>query len=181
MAAAVLGLGVFAVLFEALFLDQCLLSLDNRMFPPYRVHWPEDGEARSMNVLTSDINGFVMPEALVQLERWKDGELPLWNDRQNVGQPLLADMGYVGLYPTALLFLLMDPLRAFAWSMAVHVFAIGMGAFFLFRRWGQAPSSALLGAVVLAFCAFISNHVHIPNFVRVAGLACPGSGWPRIV
>ena len=168
LALVVLAGCTLAFLFEGLFLERSLLGIDNRLFPPFTVHRSADEPPPGpMNFLSSDINGFILPETIAQWSRWEEGEVPLWNPYQNLGQPLLADMGYAPFYPAVLLGLWFEPMRAYAVSMALHLFLLGWGAWRLFRSRELAAPAALLGALTLAFGGFATVHLHLPNFVRV--------------
>jgi hypothetical protein len=158
---------VALLLFEPLFLDRSLLSFDNRLWPPFCFHPLEAGSA-AMNFLTSDINGWIMPETLLQVERLRAGEVPLWNPHGLLGQPLLANLGFAPFYPTSLLYLWLDPIRAYAVSMAVHLIFLGLGMQLFLRKRGLHPLAGLLGAVVATIGGFLAVHLHLPHFIRTA-------------
>ncbi|MEW6742721.1 MAG: YfhO family protein [Planctomycetota bacterium] len=162
----VVPLGVVALLFEPLFLDRSLLSFDNRIYAPFCANAPAGGLSRPMNLVTSDINGWILPETMVQLERLRRGEVPLWNPFMNLGQPLLANLGFPPFYPAVVLYLVLDPLRAYAVSMAIHLVLLGWSMQLFLRRRGLAAGPAWLGAVVAAFSGFALVHLHLPHFVR---------------
>lgn len=157
-----------AVLFESLFLDASLMSFDNRIFPPFCYHFSEGDLPRVMNTASCDINAWLMPETLLHIDRMKTLDAPLWNECEHFGQPLLAMLGFTPFYPSSPLYLLLGPLRGFAVSMGVHLLILGLGMFFFLLRNKLAPSGALLGAMTLSLCAFITVHLHIPIFVQAA-------------
>lgn len=163
-----LPLVAVVVLFEPLFLSRSLLSFDNRMQPPFRFHLSAHEPAEAMNLVTSDINGWILPETLVQVERLKQGQAPLWNPGMILGQPLLANQGFVPYYPTTLLYLGLAPLRAYAISVALHLVLLSAGAYRWLRRERASRAAALVGAIALAYCAFLSTRLHLPHFLRVA-------------
>lgn len=70
LAGSALSLLAVAALFEPLFLDASVLSIDNRLLPPLTYHLTDTELSRPMNVLTTDVNGFFVPQALVSLETW---------------------------------------------------------------------------------------------------------------
>ncbi|MHC4943468.1 MAG: YfhO family protein [Planctomycetota bacterium] len=156
------------VLFEPLFLDASLMSLDNRLVPPFCYHLTDEHLPKVMNIASCDINIWLMPETLLQLERIREGEFPLWNECEHLGQPLMAMLGFSAFYPSTLLYLVFGPYRGYAVSMALHLLLIGLGmwCFLLSRKLKR--SAALVGAVSLSLCAFITVHIHIPQFVQVA-------------
>ncbi|MFH0945616.1 MAG: YfhO family protein [Planctomycetota bacterium] len=156
------------VLFESLFLDASLMSFDYRITPPFSYLMGEDDLPRVMNMASGDINAWIMPETLLQVERIKRGELPLWNDREHSGQPLMATLGFTPLYPPNLLYFCMNPVRAYAVSMALHVLILGLGMWLFLRHIPLASSAALMGGVSISLCAFITVHLHNPVFVQTA-------------
>ncbi len=168
----VLVAAIAVLLFEPLFQGAAPLSFDNRIFPPFVVHTPDDGFRGEMNFATSDINGFVMPEAISSLERLKRGELPHWNPYLMAGQPLLADLGFPVFYPTTLLFLVLPLFLAQSWSLALHLLFLGLGTSWLLRRHGRGTQAALCGALVAMLCSFVVFRLHIPHFVRTVAW-CP--------
>ena len=74
-------LTIVVVLFEPLFLDRSLLSFDNRLVAPFCVRTPAGVPAQPMNLVTSDLNGWILPETYLIRERLRAAELPLWNER----------------------------------------------------------------------------------------------------
>ncbi|MBU0756284.1 MAG: hypothetical protein KJ645_14175, partial [Planctomycetes bacterium] len=159
---------IAAVLFESLFLDKTLLSVDNRIFSPFFFHVKTGEPPRPMNIDSTDINGFIMPEALVSCSRWEAGELPLWNDRKVLGQPLHANMGFVSFYPTAPLYGLIDPLRAYSVALALHLLLLGLGTFCFFTGAGKPFASAFFGGTVVTFCGFLSVRYHLGCIIQTA-------------
>lgn len=156
------------VLFERLFTDASLLGMDNRIISPFLYHLPENEPPRMMNTGAKDINGFIMPETLMSLERWKAGEIPLWNPNEIMGQPLHASMGFVSFYPTSFLYFVMDPLRAYAVALALHLVFLGLGAYLLFKHDGLSATPALFGGVLAMFCGFVTARFHMACIIWVA-------------
>ncbi len=166
LAASVLvALAVLFVLWEALFCDALLLSFDNRLVPPFRVHVEAGEPARPMNMVTGDVNAYYAPETMISVTRLRAGEVPLWNEHQLMGQPQLASMGFAVFYPTCPLFLILDPLRAYAVSVALHLVLLGVGVWWLCRSHNLSFAAALLGALGAMFSAFSVLHVHLPGFL----------------
>ncbi len=156
---------IVAALFEPLFLDASLLSVDNRIVPPLRYHASVDEPRRAMNVVTTDINAFILPGTLDSLEQLRDGRVPLWNECQLLGQPQLASMGFATFYPTTALYAVFAPLRTLAITVALHLLLLGFGAFRLFTGKGLPWPAAMLGAVTMLFSGFVALHIHLPCFV----------------
>lgn len=157
-----------ALLFEALFLDASILGLDNRIAPPFTHHLEGEAGARPMNVVSMDLNSWITPELLLQRERFQRGEIPLWNERESFGQPLLAQLGFSPFSLAGLFHLVFGPLRAMAVSVAFHLVLLGVGFWMFFRRQGLDASAACLGASAVAFGGFMAVRVHQPSMIHVA-------------
>jgi hypothetical protein len=156
------------VLHEPLFLNASLLSVDNRIFSPFIINAPRNEPPRSMNIDSIDFNAFIMPEAIVSSRRWKAGEAPLWNDCEALGLPLHAGMGFVSFYPTAVLYVLMDPLRAYTWALALHLVLLGIGTYLFFKKKGMPAVPSIFGSVLVVFCGFLSVRFHLACFIQAA-------------
>ncbi|MFO0984373.1 MAG: YfhO family protein [Planctomycetota bacterium] len=159
---------VGAMLFEPLFLDASLLSLDNRFLSPWIVHAPRDSQPRPMNFVTSDINGWIIPETSVMLAQLRRGELPLWNPHVYLGQPLLANLAYPLIYITLPIMLWFGEVRGFAVSIALHLVLLGTGTLLFLSRRGHGALAATFGAIAAMCCGFIGVHVHVPHFIYTA-------------
>ncbi len=81
-------------------------------------------------------------------ERLAMGEFPLWNPRLLGGIPFIeAIAAGDSIYPTSLLYLLMEPYRALGWKLVLHVLA---GGFFMYgwaRALGAPRGAATVGGI----------------------------------
>ena len=81
-------------------------------------------------------------------ERLSAGDFPLWAPRLLGGVPTLESISVAdGVYPTSLLYFVMDSYRAVGWRMVLHVLA---GGFFMYgwaRRLGLGRAAATLGGL----------------------------------
>lgn len=94
------------------------------------------------------------------------GDLPLWNPYIFAGMPLLGDAQYSSLYPSMLLNLVFPLHRALAVDLALHTFMLAAFMYLFLRRLAFSATSALLGAVVLAFSGFVAVRVHHVSLIR---------------
>ncbi|MFO0981815.1 MAG: hypothetical protein U1E76_08755 [Planctomycetota bacterium] len=157
------------VLFEPVFLSVSLLAFDNRQLAPWVIDAPPAAAApRPMNFVTSDINGWIMPDAALALAQIRSGEAPIWNPHQYLGQPLLANLAFAVFYVTLPIALWLGPVRGYAVALLLHLIVFGAGSFrFLLRR-GLRPKCAAFGAIAAMFSGFVGAHVHLPMYVHVS-------------
>ena len=168
IAFAALSVAVVATLFEPLFLDQVVLGVDTRVFPPFS-HHAQDAKAlapRAMNFMSLDLSAWLLPERLAQLRAFAEGRVPLWNAGEGMGQPLLATLGDAPFYPARVLDLVLPPARAIAVSLALHLCLLGFGTWLVMRRAGLHPAAALFGAVVMALSGYATCHFQAPLILR---------------
>ncbi len=105
------------------------------------------------------------------------GEIPLWNPRELMGTPFLANGQSAVLYPPNWLFALMEPAVAFGWSAWLHFLLGGLFTYWLLRELGAGTVGALAAAVAFMFSGFMVGMCELPTFICVAvwlpaGLAC---------
>lgn len=162
--AAQLLLAVLALLpfHRALFGPDCLLSFDTRLHPPMVVNATPDLATRPANFVTSDLNGWILPETVAALAQLRAGEIPLWNPDSLCGQPLLANLAFPAFYPPNWLFLVLDPLRAVGWFVALHLALAGILAYRFLRGHDLLASAALFGAAAVEFAPFLTTRAHLP-------------------
>ena len=99
-----------------------------------------------------DVHNYWLPltEAFVRAVLTEGGR-PVWNPYLAFGQPMVADPSVQAFYPPTWLNLVMLPGRYYSLFVASHVWAAGMGACLLLRRWGAGLLAAFLGGA--AWCA----------------------------
>ena len=124
---------------------------------------------RMANSEMSDITLQIVPWAHQAREQWKSLRVPLWNEREGAGYPLLANGQSA---PFSLLRLITLPLslgNAFT-AEAAFKLLIALTFTYLFcrrRKWGELPSA--IGALSFAFCTFLHVWLHFP-LVTVAAM-----------
>jgi hypothetical protein len=109
--------------------------------------------ARVGNGLLSDVAYAVNPWRLLAREEWAAGRLPLWNDRQLLGTPLLANLQSAVFSPWSWLLYLAAPgagLAALTWLKLVLA---GLGMALFTRRLGLHGGAVALAAVSFMLCA----------------------------
>ncbi|CAN5675032.1 hypothetical protein BH10CHL1_BH10CHL1_27250 [soil metagenome] len=126
--AAVLALFVLALYYRLLFTNRVLASGDILLyFYPYRDY------ASAM---------------------LRAGQLPLWNPYSFLGVPFLANPQAAVLYPLHWPLSWLSVTKQVYWSAALHTWLLGLGAYFLLRRWGTSAWAGLIGGLVLAGSGF---------------------------
>ncbi len=174
-AAPLLLYAVAAAVFywPALFGGQVLVPLDNLWtMPP----WTGPPGAVPHNLLISDMILQNYPWKVVLQQALARRELPLWNPYEMAGLPYLGT-GQTGvLYPFIGLFLLLGPLRAYAWFCALHQFLAGSLTYLFLRRLGLGRFGATVGGLVFAFSFFLTVS-YIWPMVLGAAVWLPLSLW----
>ncbi len=126
--AALLALFVLALYYRLLFTNRVLASGDILLyFYPYRDY------ASAM---------------------LRAGQLPLWNPYSFLGVPFLANPQAAVLYPLHWPLSWLSVTKQVYWSAALHTWLLGLGAYFLLRRWHLSAWAALIGSLVLAGSGF---------------------------
>jgi hypothetical protein len=95
-----------------------------------------------------DIYAYWYPHIEVFVRAVSEGAWPLWNAYVGFGGPLLADASVQIAYPLTWLNLIMFPAAYYKLFVLLHVWAAGVGLYFLGRGWGWNQVSAFLAATV---------------------------------
>jgi hypothetical protein len=112
------------------------------------------------------------------------GEIPLWNPLNYCGLPFLAQWNTMVLYPPNWLTLLL-PL---SWSVSLlcvlHLYAGGLGMYFLAASWTRNFHAAAFAGVAYAFNGLMQNCLMWPNNIAALGclpwvLLTVSSGWRK--
>jgi hypothetical protein len=83
------------------------------------------------------------------------GNLPLWNPHVFCGVPFAGSFRSAMFYPPNLIFLALPLGPAINWSIALHVWGLGMFMYFWARRRGlTAPGAGLAGAIAMLGAPF---------------------------
>jgi len=134
-----------------------------------------------------DFGLFGHPLAHYLKESFWRGEIPLWNPLNNCGLPFMAQWNTMVWYPPSLIYVLL-PLP---WSLGVfcllHLYAGGLGMFFLARRWTQSNFAAAFAGIVFAgnglalHCLMWPNNsaalAWMPWILLLVERACTRGGW----
>jgi len=78
----------------------------------------------------------------------RSGHLPLWNPYNGSGERWLANPQTGVFYPPTWVFLAVPFARAYLLFLAIHLMALAVGSYALFRRW-VSTQSALIGSVLV--------------------------------
>ncbi|MDQ3248928.1 MAG: YfhO family protein, partial [Chloroflexota bacterium] len=84
----------------------------------------------------------------------RNGQIPLWNPYIFLGVPFLANPQAAVLYPLHWPLSWLTVTKQIYWSAALHTWLLGMGGYFLLRRWGQSAWAGLMGGLILAGSGF---------------------------
>lgn len=131
-----------------------------------------------------DFDVFGYPLAHYHRESFWRGEIPLWNPHNNCGLPFLAQWNSLVLYPPSLFYVLF-PL---SWSLGVfcvlHLYAGGLGMYFLARHWTRHNAAAAVAGVAYAFSGLTQTALMWPNNSAALGclpwiLLLTEFGWQR--
>ncbi|MCU1348183.1 MAG: hypothetical protein JWO56_1213, partial [Acidobacteria bacterium] len=134
--------------------------------PPWSHH---QIRPKMSNSEMSDITLQIVPWAHQAREQWKSLRVPLWNEREGSGYPLLGNGQSA---PFSFLRILTLPLNlgnAFTAEAALKLL-IALTFTYLFcrrRRWGELPSA--IGALSFGFSTFLHVWLHFP-LVTVASM-----------
>ena len=101
-----------------------------------------------------DLHLHFFPQKLRFVELVRAGEFPLWDPFLHGGQPFLADLNNMALYPANLIYLLLPPVFAFNFDIIFHVLLSAAAAYWLARSLGISPLSSLAAGAVFAFCGY---------------------------
>jgi hypothetical protein len=104
-----------------------------------------------------DVFAYFYPYRDFVSEALRHGRLPLWNPYLFMGAPLLANSQAAVLYPLHWPFIWLSAPKQIAWSIVLHIWLAGAGAYLFARRAIQLRWPAALGAAtIFAFGGFLS-------------------------
>lgn len=90
------------------------------------------------------------------------GQIPLWNDMNACGMPLIGDLMAFMYSPFTLLFSICNT-HTYSLVLCFYVFAAGLGTLLLARRLGFSPLPATFAALVYAFNPLLTKYAELPN------------------
>jgi hypothetical protein len=112
-----------------------------------------------------DIGAYFHPLWSAAARQMRLGSFPSWELGGWSGQPLLGDPQIGVLYPPNWLWLLLRPLRAFAWLQLFHAGLGAAGMWALARARGRSRAAAALAALSLGLGAFVVLETRHAMFV----------------
>ncbi len=111
-----------------------------------------------------DLASFYYPTYSYIARQLQGGNLPLWNPHVFSGMPLAADVQAGLFYPLnwPVFFLSLD-YGTLEWLLIAHYWLASVFTYLFFRDIGLRRLGSLAGAVVFAFCGFMTAHLgHMP-------------------
>jgi hypothetical protein len=114
----------------------------------------------------TDITNYFEPLCKFVAERYRAGQIPLWNPYLYCGMPQCAVLSPSMFYPGTLLFVPFSFSQALAIYLIVHQLLATLGMFLLVRslRWGTLP--ALIAALGFGLCGYMYSGYQ--NFTLMA-------------
>lgn len=112
-------------------------------------------------ILTSqDMFAYFYPYRDFANEALRTGQLPLWNPYLFMGAPLLANSQVAVLYPLHWPLIWLSPAKQVAWSIVLHIWLAGAGAYVFARRATRLhPVPSFAAAVVFGLGGFLGAQV----------------------
>jgi hypothetical protein len=103
-----------------------------------------------------DVGHYYYPLYHTTSERWRSGEIPLWNPAENLGQPLAADSTAAVFYPGQAMFLLPLPFdRAFTLFIVAHLVLAAMLMLWGARQLGFSSAAASFASLTYASGGYV--------------------------
>jgi len=102
-----------------------------------------------------DLYSHFLPQKQMFVDLVKAGEPPLWHPYLQGGQPYLANLNNIPLYPSNLFYLIFPLLPTFNWDIVIHVILCGAFTYFFSRKLGLHPVSSLIAGLIYGFCGFM--------------------------
>ena len=116
-----------------------------------------------------DVFLYFYPYRAYATESLLSGRLPLWNPHLFLGVPFLANSQAGLLYPFNWIFLWADVPKQIAYSIGLHIWLAGIGAYYFAHHSLRLPSlAAFVGAVIFAFSGFLGAQVEHINQLQVS-------------
>lgn len=117
-----------------------------------------------------DIFSFYYPLFQRIQDYWREGQFPLWDPCENLGQPLFANITSSVLYPVKLIFFL--PLsydQCFNLYIILHFLLCGMSMFALMNHWRISGTGSLLASLAFSYCG--SVFMQYSNVIYLVGVS----------
>jgi hypothetical protein len=120
-----------------------------------------------------DTAHFYSPSFAWQVEQWRDGSIPLWNDQEGLGTDVVGDGSSSVFYPGKLLLVALP----FPWAtrlnlyILAHLLLAAAGSYRLAGSWKLGRAPAFLAATAYSLSGpVLSLHANIPFLVGAAWL-----------
>ena len=111
-----------------------------------------------------DVFAYFYPYRDFASEAMRAGRLPLWNPYLFMGAPLLANSQVAALYPLHWPLLWLSTPKQVAWSIVLHIWLAGAGAYLFARRSIKLrPLAAFVAATVFGLGGFLGAQVEHVN------------------
>src|SRR3954447_916642 len=112
-----------------------------------------------------DIAAYFQPLWTAAARQMRRGSLPSWELFAWSGQPVIGDPQVGALYPLNWLWMLLNPLRSYAWLQLVHAAIGAAGMWALARARGRSTAAAAVAALSLGLGAFVVLELRHAMFV----------------
>jgi len=163
---ALLAVIVLAFFSDVLLGDRVLLTTNPARYEPWS-HYASDDEISDRASRTDALFTY-LPRQAELARRIRAGDFPLWNPNVFCGAPFFADPQSRVLYPFSLALAFVDPVRAFGYDVALHVFLAMLGMYVFLRTIGASVAGSLAGAISYGFSSFFASRMGHPTFVAAA-------------
>jgi len=110
-----------------------------------------------------DLHLHFFPQKLRFIEFIRSAQLPLWDPYLNGGQPYLADLNNMALYPTNLLYVVLPPLFALNLDIVFHILLCAVAVYCLARSLGLSPVASLVAGAMYGFCGYTLSLANLLN------------------
>jgi hypothetical protein len=127
---------------------------------------------RVLSAPTGDVAAQFLYSRAFGFGEMAQGKLPLWNPYLFGGVPFLGDFQSALLYPPNLTFLLLPVGLAISWSLAIHLFWMGVSVYF----WacagrGLSRRAGLVAGIAAMFCFPFFLHLHAGHLSNICTMA----------
>jgi hypothetical protein len=163
---ALLLVFVLAFFSNVIFGDRVLLTTNPAHYEPWS-HYAGDDEIGGRASRTDALFTYLPRQAELS-RRIRAGDFPLWNPNVFCGAPFFADPQSRALYPFTLALVSVDPVRAFGYDVALHVFLAMLGMYLFLRLTGASVAGCLAGAISYGLSSFFASRMGHPTFVASA-------------
>ncbi|MFH1368642.1 MAG: hypothetical protein ABII64_05915 [Elusimicrobiota bacterium] len=119
----------------------------------------------------SDMTGYFVYSREFGFNELKHGNLPLWNPHVYSGTPFLANFQSALFYPLNFIFFFLPVHLAINWSIILHVYLMGLFAYFWGRRRSLSPPAAFFAGALIMFSGSFFMRVYPGHLTVMAAMA----------